>query len=210
MNPCGICRANNVPPPCRGHGGGSGGGGSDGGKEDGAKNENSPNQTVSSSTELASYLLQRNDVWSRVPQTEMTFKCENPESLLSIKLDGDKGIISLSGKMGLSADERKDLHLLFKAIIDEFEKFKIQHKITDEKFSATTNGDNLTIKIPNPKLYDMFVQRLMNLNLIPTPDNLKTSMLHANTTPDVGGLQRKARTPFDAMHTGPMPKGTEK
>lgn len=203
INPCGICRANNIPPPCRGHASSGSGGGSDGGKDDGAKNENTLKYSIPESNKWASYLLQQNDIWSRVPDAEdMTLKCDNSESLLSIKLDGDKGIIQINGKMGLSDDEKKDLYLLFKAIMDEFKQFKKQYGITDNHFSATPKDDNLTITIPNTKMFDLFVQQLMKANLIPTPNNMKASMQYQATTAknESEGVKYKTPTPFDRMH----------
>jgi hypothetical protein len=222
INVCGKCRAFDLPPPCRGHGGGGSGGGGGGGgdsKDESKKKENSQSQKILNPTELAAYLLQVNDRWSHVPNTDMALIYKDPGSLLSLKLDNDKGTLIFNGNLGLSAEERETLHTLFAAIMKEFELFKSQNVksqngITSEGFSATIKGDNLTITIPNPKLYDLFIHQLMNNNLIPTPSNLKkqhdvsNANVHEGTNDKSSGY--KSPTPLGNINLGPRPQGTKK
>ncbi|CZG40268.1 Uncharacterised protein [Legionella pneumophila] len=165
-NPCGMCRAAGLP-ICKGHGGGGGGGG--GGSGDEAKEENSPTgptpKNVPSNVEiktLSSY-LENSEVWNS--DEDFLYDFNNDSAVFSIELDSARGLIHFQGNEFLSANDVKDLNELYDRIEDELKMFT--DEVNAQNISFSREGNNLKINIPDPNLYDQFVTRLLNKNLMP-------------------------------------------
>ena len=199
-NPCGICRAMGSP-TCKGHGGSGGGSETKG-------NEKSANESSMSSRKDLELSITKSELWVKADE-DFTYKFTNPDALMSLTIDMGLGLIRFTGKEDLSVEQQKILDVFYQQIINEFTALKneLSAKGVDvQRMLIETGKDHLTIKIPNLRCYDAFVQRLMNKNLIITqvePRNTKSL-----TAPDRGDAQEyrsTAPTPFDI--SGPKPKG---
>ncbi|ASQ46001.1 hypothetical protein clem_07240 [Legionella clemsonensis] len=207
-NPCGICRASGMP-VCKGHGGGGGGG--DEAKDENFNNENAPTpkyvpKTIEVKT-LSSY-LENSEVWNS--EEDFLYHFKNDSAIFSIELDAAKGLIHFQGNELLSADDEKDLNELYDKIEDELNKFT--DEVDAQNISRSREGDNLRLNIPDPKLklYDQFVTRLLNKNLIPD-NNYKTDIAYkadqnVELKVDEKGVATsyKSPNPFD-ISSGPKP-----
>jgi len=205
-NVCGTCRANGLPPPCQGHGGGGGGGSSGGGNEDRKERTDMYTQTNSSrQIDIAfSYLLQ-NVNWTQESILDRALVFTKPDALLTLKIDGENGVLIFRGNLGLSKDLEKILHEFYKKIINEFDEFKKENRMTDKNFVAVNSGNTLTLMMPNKKLYDLFVERLIAKNLIATPANLTSAQDFQPKREDATKDSRSYPNPFD-ISKGPRPK----
>ncbi|QBR84773.1 hypothetical protein E3983_10660 [Legionella israelensis] len=178
-NPCGNCRAAGLP-ICKGHGGGGGAGGNEA-KDENASKDNAPTpKNVPSNIEvkaLSSY-LENSEVWNS--DDDFLYNFNNDLAVFSIELDLAKGVIHFQGNESLSANDKKDLNELYDKIEDELKRFTDEADAQNISFSR--KGDNLKINIPDPKLYDQFVTRLLNKNLI--PDNNYNADLDYKINPD--------------------------
>ncbi|KTD23113.1 hypothetical protein [Legionella israelensis] len=176
-NPCGKCRAAGLP-ICKGHGGGAGG---DEAKDENASKDNAPTpKNVPSNIEvkaLSSY-LENSEVWNS--DDDFLYNFNNDLAVFSIELDLAKGVIHFQGNESLSANDKKDLNELYDKIEDELKMFTDEADAQNISFSR--KEDNLKINIPDPKLYDQFVTRLLNKNLI--PDNNYNADLDYKINPD--------------------------
>ncbi|HHY1453248.1 TPA: hypothetical protein ACV1OQ_000301 [Legionella pneumophila] len=206
-NPCGMCRAAGLP-ICRGHGRGAGGGNE-------VKGENSPQDNapapkyVSTNIEvkaLSSY-LEDSAVWSS--DEDFLYNFNNDLAVFSIKLDSAMGLIYFQGNESLSANDKKDLNELYDKIEDELKMFT--DEVNAQNISISRKGNDLKISIPDPNLYDQFVTRLLNKNLIPN-NNYKAD-LDFKTNPDAkqkvvaeneAVASYKSPNPFD-ISKGPRP-----
>ena len=109
-NPCGLCRVQGIP-VCRGHGSGGGGSGtSTGAAKNSASGSTGLVLSASSSANPAlaadiSALLSQNGNWTRTDVLESIFHFENPDALLSLNLDMERGLIGFYGNKNLSAEE---------------------------------------------------------------------------------------------------------
>lgn len=211
-NPCGICRASGLP-ICKGHGGGGGGGdsSSDKAKDESSQKDNATTpKYVPTNIEvktLSSY-LEDSEVWNFKDDFLYTFK--NDLAVFSIELDLAKGSIHFQGNELLSANDEKDLNELYDKIEDELKTFT--DEVNAQNISFSREGNNLRINIPDPKLYDQFVTRLLNKNLI--PDNnynaalaYKTNQSAAQKVDEKGAaVSYKSPNPLD-ISSGPKPNG---
>ncbi|HFL2714587.1 TPA: hypothetical protein ACGWTM_001744 [Legionella pneumophila] len=203
-NPCGICRALGLP-ICKGHGGGGGGGGAD------TQNDDAPELShVPSNIEvitLSSY-LENSEVWNYIEDFKYHFKSEL--AIFSILLDLGIGLIHFKGNELLNDTDNKDLNALYSTIESEFRNFSQEVHLQDG--SAKRTGNDLKISIPDPKLYDQFVTRLINKNLIPN-NNYNVDLANkTNQNPGLsvygnGPIAYKTPNPFD-ISRGPKP-GTD-
>jgi len=119
---------------------------------------------------------------------------------LDIQSDQVSGILIFTAKNGLSKEELESIKKVFNMIKAEFDEFKesLQEKgISTHSFICTLKENELTIKIPNPKYYAEFIQRLAEKNLLPSPN------MHKQDSHD---SRYKTPTPFD-ISKGPKPKG---
>lgn len=170
-NPCGMCRAAGSP-VCKGHGGSE------------AKDENAPKDSspapknVPSNVEakaLSSY-FEDSAVWNS--KDDFLYNFNNDLAVFSIELDSAKGLIHFQGNEFLSANDEKDLNELYERIEDELKKFT--DEVNAQNISSSREGNNLKINIPDPKLYDQFVTRLLNKNLIPDNNYNADLVKHVN------------------------------
>lgn len=203
-NPCGICRAFGFP-VCKGHGGGGSGETKD---ENPKKDSASTPKNVPGNIEvkaLSSY-LEESEVWNS--DNDFLYHFHNDLAVFSIVLDSAKGLIHCKGNEFLSANNKKDLKGLYDKIADELNKFT--HESNAENISLSREGNNLRISIPDHKLYDQFVTRLLNNNLIPN-NNYNTNLISkANQNVEHKVDEKEAATsykspnPFD-ISKGPRP-----
>lgn len=218
-NPCSMCRALGMP-TCKGHGGGGGGGGSSSDTAD-AKSSGASATSISfdgltgTSTSIEDSLSQ-NPAWTQSNQLELTFLFAHPNALLSIKLDMGQGRLTFSGDKDLTRDQRVVLGGFFKAIeleLNDFKKELSKKGIDTDSIKIAHEGNNLTIKIPTPKYYDAFVQRLINKNLLPTltPELSQEKRRESAADKSLVGQESAEQTsrstapnPFD-IRKGPQP-----
>lgn len=167
-NPCSICRSLGLP-FCRGHGGG----GSDSASDD--KSEGNDHQLLApknpANVPSIDQLLLHSGLWHLPEDADFVFEFKDPLALVNMTLNMELGFLVLQGKRELSNEEQKALDELFDTIKQEFNLFK--NSIKDPQFLLETmtlarEGNSLTIKIPSPKYYDLFVQQLMDKNLLPS------------------------------------------
>jgi len=161
-NPCGMCRAFGLP-ICKGHGSSGGG---DEAKDESQKNDKAPiPKYVPTNIEvkgLSSY-LENSEVWNS--ENDFLYYFNNDLAVISIVLDSARGLIHFKGNEFLSANSKKDLNELYDKIEDELKKFT--DEINAKEISISREGNNLKINIPDHILYDQFVTRVLNKNLIP-------------------------------------------
>lgn len=138
-NACSTCRAMGLP-LCKGHGG--------------------SNRPLPSKSTLDTF--SESSLWQYIDDTDDIHTYDTPLALLSIKLDLGAGSLVFSQRENLSKDEQKELDKLFKAIEYEVKNLKKQ----DANYQHEEN--TLTIKLPTPELFDGFVQRLAEENLLIT------------------------------------------
>lgn len=205
-NPCGICRASGLP-ICKGHAGGSGGG--DGNKDENSQKDNTPTpKYVPTNLEvkaLSSY-LENSEVWNT--NEDFLYNFNNDLAVFSIELDAARGLIHFKGKESLNTNDKKDLNELYDKVEDELKKFT--DEVNAQNISISRKGNDLKISIPDPNLYDQFVTRLLNKNLI--PDNNYKTDLDYKTNPDAkqkvdekdAAASYKSPNPFD-ISSGPKP-----
>ncbi|HEN5528819.1 hypothetical protein Lmor_0517 [Legionella moravica] len=212
-NPCGICRSAGIP-NCKGHKGGAGGGETSDEESEELIDEHlsSPMTAFKPSVNFI-----KSEVWRQPDSWESVFEFKNPDALITIKLDFEQGILCLSSKERLPKDQQKAVDELFNAIKNEFNQFKKElanQGISVENMQLNHQGNNLTLNINKPKLFDAFIQRLMDKNLLiaqaPTLQNDKQEKFSAtpeksmNTTLDAKqDYNSTAPTPFDMT---PKPK----
>ncbi|KTD20808.1 Uncharacterised protein [Legionella lansingensis] len=217
-NPCGICRAKRLPVcRCRGGGGSGGGGGSDSSndlKDDASRAGSAPYHLELSPVPALIEYLNESQVWFLEEDADLIFKFENP--LLKITLDMENGSLVLQGKKDLKEDEQNDLDALFDAIEDELNNFKMELKAKNIEIGPITmvrDHNTLSIKIPNPQYFDLFITRLMNKNLLPHHPDAALQLRDKNVGPSalvqavLSNEENKptAPTPFD-IRPRPKPK----
>lgn len=201
-NPCGMCRAAGLP-ICKGHGGGGGGGasGGDEAKDENATKDNAPTpKNVPSNVEvktLSSY-LEDSKVWNS--DDDFLYDFNNNLAVFSIELNSVKGLIHFQGNEFLSDDDKKDLNELYDRIEDELKMFA--DEVNAQNIGFSRDGNNLKISIPEPKLYDQFVTRLLNKNLIPDNNYNADIVKHAN---QVIEQKLNANEKADSSYQSPNP-----
>lgn len=202
-NPCGICRALGSP-TCKGHGGGAGGGGSG----DSEAQEKSIDKALNANPAALELSLTKNGLWRKTDE-DFAYEFNNPVALMSLTLDMGRCSIQFSGKKDLSTEQQKALDEFYQQIKDEFNEFKSElatKGIDVQQMLMERDGNNLTIKIPNPKHYDAFVQRLMDKNLLITQvEPQDTKRMNVQDRPAEQEHKSTAPSPFDM--SGPKPQG---
>lgn len=166
-NPCGICRALGLP-VCKGHGGGSGGGGGDASKSADDTLDTTSNIIDHDSLEKA---LSNSPLWDESYNIDDLYTFDTPHSLFSIKLDLGSGTLVFSARDNLSKEEQQALKTFFDAVENELNEFKNELKaqgFDTDAIQCHREKNSLSIKLPTPKYYDAFIQRLMDKNLLVT------------------------------------------
>lgn len=168
-NPCGICRAKRLPACiCKPGGGGSGGGS----EEESAEKDNALQATAHVPTlQHLNTIFSESPVWQPVPNADDSYTYNDPQGLFTIKIDLSAGTLELTKHPGLSKEELQQLEKLLDVIESEFHAFKaeLQAKgINTQAFQCHHDNGSLTIKIPNPKYFDAFIQQLVDKQLLPT------------------------------------------
>lgn len=113
------------------------------------------------------------------PQADLPFKPETISELLNKKLlvinnDSDTGVLTirLQCKPSMLSDEqRNELKKFVDIILNEVEAFKNENRISSSCITLDKDKEGnflaLRIMLPTPTLYDAFIQRLANKNLLP-------------------------------------------
>lgn len=228
-NPCPKCRTQGYP-ICMGHGGGgTGGSSSDASEESPSESKDFSmilSQAPNSKTPMdICSLLGLNEDWVRKEDLDAVFTFDNCDALFTMELDMEHGKLSIFGKRGLTYDQYALLGRYLTRIENELNEFKkelLQKGFSPDlidKITMTREGNVLTIKFPAPGIYDAFVQRLVDKNLLPA----KAAPAHDGTkTPDLAGkpsplcsrdseipYKSTAPTPFNAISKGLRPEGFE-
>lgn len=210
-NPCGMCRASGLA-ICKGHGGGGGGSEEDENKDEKASKDNDHTPKYAPSTleakALSSY-LENSEVWNS--DEDFCYEFNNDLAIFKIHLDSASGFIHFKGNKLINANDGKDLNELYDKIEDELSNFS--DETNAQNITLSREGNNLSINIPNPVLYDQFVTRLLNKNLIPD-NNYHTDLAKTNTSSyeqqvevnEVAETSYKSPNPFD-ISKGPTPSG---
>lgn len=96
---------------------------------------------------------------------------------LFFKHEVNAGILSIQLRMTKlsSAEQKKREEAEFKkytrAVLDKLDAFKKEEKLPEDPFKLTHDQDNntrvLTVAFSSPHFYKIFIQRLMNSNLLP-------------------------------------------
>ena len=192
-NPCSLCRKSRRAKCTCGPGGGGGSGGSSDEKTNTAKVTESTSSTKMNPAQLS----EQNDVKS----TLNVSNAPNKQELLSIKNDSEPGILTILANYILAKNPQEALQ----AIFGEFEAFKLKLKEKGEvvdNFTAERTNNSLTMRIPNPKFYDDFIQQLILKNLIPSQSNSQT-----NTDKNKASENKRSAFNPTPLSMRPKPKG---
>lgn len=180
-NPCGRCRAAGYP-SCK-CGGGGGGGGSGGGGKD--KDDVTPvlNQAANIANQAAIQKFDEAKKNFMESQLHSDNAINYETGLLSVESDRLRGNLVFRVNPGLSKADMEVAREFIKAVKDEFEEFKnqlIEQGISTKGFVVNMKDNELAIRIPIPKYYDIFIKHLESKNLlpVPNPDRVDKSMLH--------------------------------
>lgn len=211
-NPCGICRAMGSP-SCKGHGSTGGGLSGSSGSGGSSSASNLPVKEPLGNLKIIALSLAKNPAWTQSDNAELTFEFTHPDALLSIKLEMDRGVLIFSGHKNLTTEQQETLDDFLKHVEMEFNSFKNEltaKGIDIQSMSLTRTGNDLSIKIPSPKYYDTFVQRLIDKNILvtrpPEPSqNKREAVLLESQAKTEQDPTPTAPAPFDI--SGPKPKG---
>jgi hypothetical protein len=176
-NSCGICRANKLP-ICTGHGAGKGGGESGSSGNDAVEKQakepekNEITKQIQYAKENTPGDLIIDEELAAQSSAMNPFDLEKMLDLLLINNDSERGVLTIRPKpnLCLSLDDEKQVQEFIRAIKLVFDQFKIaleKRGISVDGFTATTNKNELKIRIPSPKYFDAFVQQLVSSNLLP-------------------------------------------
>lgn len=151
-NPCGLCKAAGLP-ICRGHARGAGG-----------KSEELDEEDLDmKSSERAELTLELK------PTLPSSLGWEQLNALFLMTNLASQGIFSLRPRPKLALENDREIQEFIRQVKLEFDQFKqvLEKKgIPVEHYSATINKNELIIRIPSPKMYDAFIQQLVNKNLL--------------------------------------------
>ncbi|VVC75506.1 hypothetical protein AQUSIP_07960 [Aquicella siphonis] len=182
-NPCSICRANRIPPPCKGHGGGGGGSSGGSSESDSALTRSgevtmkpqSPDETAVTRSGMPDIYASDQSIIERL--TPYSFDSEMISDLLSRQLlsidhDADKGILRIQSLSHLLSESQKNgLRQYINTILKELQKFRHENGIQSECHEIRNDRDghfiSLTIALPSPALHQAFIQKLAEKNLLP-------------------------------------------
>ncbi|MGQ3887824.1 hypothetical protein ACQUW5_02185 [Legionella sp. CNM-1927-20] len=162
-NPCSMCRAMGST-VCKGHGGGGGGGG--GNKGETSQKDNAPTPEFKPTNlevrALSSY-LEQSEVWQT--EDDFLYNFNSDFAVFSMALDLGKGLIHVKADESLEDKDEKDLNELYDKIEEELKLFT--QEVKAQNINVSRKGNDLKISIPDQKLYDQFVTKLLNKNLVP-------------------------------------------
>ncbi|STX29795.1 Uncharacterised protein [Legionella beliardensis] len=215
-NSCGMCRAMGSP-ICCGHGaGGSGSSHSTANDDTSCAKSILPMPKITANATSITQSLTQNVPWSLVDGADLMLKFTDPNALLSIALDMESGSLVFRSNRELSQEEQKAQDELFNAIENELILFKsklTEKKLQVEPIKVARDRNTLSIKISDPQHYDLFIQRLIDKNLLPNKAaplqqqqnecQQSTFSKSAETMPEENKLT--APTPFNIR--GPRPNG---
>lgn len=220
-NPCNMCRAFGLP-ICRGHGGGGGGDG--GGAGETQDNEQATSgapwpvlKPVTDNEKLVQFLLE-SGMWALATDADLVLEFSNLDAILTIKLDMENGELLFEGKRDLPPGALDELFDTIEQELASFNQELIDRKLINEPIKAVRDKENntLSIKIPSPQYYDLFVQRLLNKNLLPNrpapvleeKEDLQQTVTQQAPELEPASVARTAPTPLDLfdISRGPRPK----
>ena len=216
-NSCGMCRALGRP-ICMGHGGGAGGGSSSNssGNESSIENKALGLKISTADINAMKQSLLQGQAWDLSEDSDLIFEFTDSDAVLGITLDMGKGLMVFRGKRELTEEEQKALDELYSVLGKELNFLKnelLKRNESIEGIQMVKNHNTLTVKIPNPRHYDLFVQQLLNKNLLPTQSNRllqqntiikETPIVTSAKEPTLQENQSKTPTPIN-IHRGPKP-----
>lgn len=154
-NTCPLCRALALPPPCKGHAGGSGGAGGE--KNDIASEKPRDVPIEAKKNTVSDYLL------STFNHNLLKLNVNH----LAININKLTANIILKLPFNLPKDQHKSAHALLFAIKKEFDEFKEELGSKGLGLQSKIDKDGLTLMIPNAKHFIEFIKRLEVKNLLP-------------------------------------------
>lgn len=193
-NPCPICRANRVPPPCKGHA-----------KEASDSTDNDDDVaelrdqghvpktlvrvlgtlTGTQSTQLSHIITLGMGSFERNQQPQLIFNPEVVSELLLKKLllinhDHEAGILAIKLQCNpnvLSEEQRNALQRFVDTVLNEFEDFKKENAILSSNsviIDTDSAGHFLSLRVSllTPSLYDAWIQRLVSKHIL-TPQKIE-------------------------------------
>lgn len=220
---CGKYTDKKTSPQCFGHGGGAGGGGS-------GSSETKGSDAASTHTKTSSQSESKNPIEATIAITssiaaipqfdshDIKFNPEVISELLSKKLlmidnDRDKGVLTIKLQCDpnlLSQEQKDELKRYVNAILKELNELKKEKGISADCYTLQKDKDenilSLRISLPNPTLYDEFIQRLANRNLLPQ-QNIAQHKNEKVTYPEDGNHFKP--TPFSNKPTPDNKKSKE-
>jgi hypothetical protein len=177
-NPCSKCRAMRMP-VCKC--GGGRGGSEDNDNSDGEANKataSAANSATKTSilTDISTYTPAFFKNWALFientsPDPHSMLTLEQIARLVTVDIDYDSQTLTFRMREGLSEEESKSLPILFKALKLEFDAFKSNletYGIRVDSFDIQTLNNQLIIHIPTQRAFQMFIEQLMDHNLLPT------------------------------------------
>lgn len=222
-NPCEKCRKFKIP-VCKCRGGG-GGGGSGGGSSESTDNKNTQqsgtNQVVSGLENTASFTrVNDEDIKIIFSQLDAGMKIKNERmfdfnaienlirlGVLSIENNSQSGTLSIKWIPGLSKDQAQTIQDFLNFIAFTLDNFKKELGLSDDIKPIMTNH-SFTINIPNPKLYDQFIQKLILMLEFENKRQQENTLIstHSNKSDDAVDhvLEQKDKKRFNPI---PRPKG---
>jgi hypothetical protein len=211
-NACGMCRAMGLG-SCKGHGGGASGGG--GGTDESSLDASSPtpeNQPSHLKSVALSSYLDNTELWKESSEDDL-FKLDNEAVLVKMSLDLGRNKLVIEPNPSLKPQDRE---ALYDGIIKELKEFSKEKGRDDLASVYQKEGNTLTIQFPaEHKLFESFIERLMEKNLIPGPEIEKAlkeapaSVQQADKEPGLDEGKSSLPRAFDipSVNDGPAPPG---
>lgn len=203
-NPCPLCRSRKMP-LCLCRGGSGGGGGSDSSEKDASQSDNA--QLSGNYRSLTSLFL-NSDIWKESPEHDLVYKLAPPFGLFSIAIDVGGLKLTFEGSKSLNYEDRQKFDAFYARIKAEFNSFK--QALLDLGIKTDANmshkGDTLIITIPDSNQFGVFIERLMNVGLLPKhASQLASIQKMIDNHPDTSHPSSyKTPNPFD-ISKGPRP-----
>lgn len=178
-NPCSLCRNRGLP-VCKCKGVEAGGGSSDKSEE----------------LELSSEPSLDDELFGLSPEAvldEKLFMINQSQfdllrltDLVTITNNASRGILTMRPKLGLNLEDSKAVQEFVHKIKLAFDQFKIalqKQGINVDHFTMVDKPNELTLRIPGPKYYDLFIQQLKANNMLPKESVQEPALTPMGTIP---------------------------
>lgn len=208
-NPCPGCRP--ISPVCRCQTGGS---------QSQLENSSNDNPGLSLKPNPAVFspenLVAQNPHWALVEDADFILNFEDAEAMVSIQLDMGNGSIQYKPHPALSREDKKDVNAFFIAVKEQvllFNKELVKKNPEASPIKVEGDAHQLTLIVSDFKIYDLFIQQLINNHLLPHQASLEQKNVEqsefSQSQPNESKEEPRsntAPTPFD-ISRGPRPKG---